>query len=137
MNDVIIHKTSSIQRCIKRAREELELAGERFGEDYTRQDAAILNLTRACEQAIDLANYVIRQKKLGVPANSGESFTLLTAASVIPQDLAAKLVKMTGFRNTAVHQYQQVNIDIVISIIKVDTADLVRFTELILQETSP
>lgn len=134
MNDVIINKTSSIQRCIKRAREELDLAGERFHEDYTRQDAAILNLTRACEQAIDLANYVIRQKKLGVPANSGESFTLLASASVIPQELAEKLVRMTGFRNTAVHEYQQVNIDMVISIINRDTDDLVRFTGILLQE---
>ncbi len=133
MNDVLINKTSSIQRCIKRAREELELAGERFHEDYTRQDAAILNLTRACEQAIDLANYVIRQKKLGVPSHSSESFTLLAAASLIPHELADKLVKMTGFRNTAVHEYQQVNIDIVISIIKTGTDDLLRFTGLMLE----
>jgi len=97
MNDVIINKSVSIQRCIKRAREELELAGDRFSEDYTRQDAAILNLTRACEQAIDLANYVIRRKKLGVPANSGDSFTLLAAASIIPRELAEKMLKMTGF----------------------------------------
>src|SRR6056297_951097 len=129
MNDVIINKSVSIQRCIKRAREELELAGDRFSEDYTRQDAAILNLTRACEQAIDLANYVIRRKKLGVPANSDDSFTLLAAASIIPRELAEKMLKMTGFRNTAVHEYQQVNIDIVVSIIKVDTEDLVQFTE--------
>lgn len=133
MNDVIINKTTSIQRCIKRAREELESAGARFHEDYTRQDAAILNLTRACEQAIDLANYVIRQKKLGVPANSGDSYTLLAAASLIPGELAERLLKMTGFRNTAVHEYQQVNIDIVISITKVDTDDLIRFTEYMLK----
>jgi uncharacterized protein YutE (UPF0331/DUF86 family) len=133
MNEVIINKTSSIQRCIKRAREELELAGDRFHEDYTRQDAAILNLTRACEQAIDLANYVIRQKKLGVPANSADSFTLLSDASVLPRELADQLVKMTGFRNTAVHEYQQVNIDMVISIINRDTEDLVRFTEMMLE----
>lgn len=55
MNDVIVNKTGSIQRRIKRAREELELAGDNFHEDYTRQDAAVLNLTRACEQAIDPA----------------------------------------------------------------------------------
>lgn len=133
MNEVIINKTSSIQRCIKRAREELELAGDRFHEDNTRQDAAILNLTRACEQAIDLANYVIRQKKLGVPANSADSFTLLSDASVLPRELADQLVKMTGFRNTAVHEYQQVNIDMVISIINRDTEDLVRFTEMMLE----
>jgi uncharacterized protein YutE (UPF0331/DUF86 family) len=29
----------------------------------------------------------------------------------IPNDLAARLRKMIGFRNIAVHQYQQLNID--------------------------
>ena len=133
MNDVIVNKSASIQRCIKRAREEYTLAGDRFPEDYTRQDAAVLNLTRACEQAIDLANYVIRQNKLGIPATSGESFALLAAASLIPAGLAEKLKKMTGFRNLAIHEYQRVNVDIIISIIKTDLDDLVRFTGMMLR----
>jgi uncharacterized protein YutE (UPF0331/DUF86 family) len=132
MNDVIVNKTGSIQRCIKRAKEELENAGDNFHEDYTRQDAAALNLTRACEQAIDLANFVIRKRKLGIPAASGESFSLLAAASILPGDLAERLVKMTGFRNIAVHEYRQLDVDIVVSIIRKDTDDLIRFTEIML-----
>ena len=31
----------------------------RFDTNYTKQDAAVLNVLRACEQAIDLANYLI------------------------------------------------------------------------------
>ena len=73
MNDVVTNKAASIQRCVKRAREELA-AAEDFDSDYTRQDAAILNIARACEQTIDLANHVVRTKKLGVPTDSGESF---------------------------------------------------------------
>ncbi|MBN2875599.1 MAG: DUF86 domain-containing protein [Spirochaetales bacterium] len=129
MNDVIINKSASIQRCVKRAREEYELAAGRFSMDYTRQDAAVLNLTRACEQAIDLANYVIRQKKLGIPATSGDSFTLLATASLVPVELAEKLRRMAGFRNIAIHEYQRINVDIVTSIIHNDSEDLVRFTE--------
>ena len=132
MNDVIVNKTGSIQRCIKRAREELDYAGVNFHEDCTRQDAAVLNLTRACEQAVDLANFVIRKQKLGIPATSGESFSLLAAASILPGDLAERLVKMTGFRNIAVHEYRQLNVDIVVSIIRKDTDDLIRFTEIML-----
>lgn len=132
MNDIIINKTGSIQHCVKRAREELDHAGENFRNDYTRQDAAILNLTRACEQAIDLANYVIRKKKLGIPTASADSFSLLTTALILPPALAERLVRMTGFRNTAIHEYQKLNIDIVISIIQKDVEDLIRFTEVIL-----
>jgi uncharacterized protein YutE (UPF0331/DUF86 family) len=132
VKDIIVNKVQSIQRCIRRAREELELAGTGFREDYTRQDAAILNITRACEQALDLANHIIRTHKMGIPTSSRESFDLLERQGVIPNDLAVKLRKMIGFRNTAVHQYQQLNIDIVIEIIRSGLDDLIAFTDAII-----
>jgi uncharacterized protein YutE (UPF0331/DUF86 family) len=129
MNDVVINKAQSIQRCIKRAREELDKAGDNFKYDYTRQDAAILNLTRACEQAIDLANHLIKCDKLGIPSDSRQSFDLLSAAGIITAESAGKLKKMIGFRNTAIHEYQQINLHIVEIIIVKESSDLLRFTE--------
>ncbi len=132
MNDVVINKIESIQRCIKRAREEHAAASD-FSKDYTHQDAAILNVTRACEQAIDLANYLIRTHKLGIPKDSSESFGLLPAAGIIERNLAEKLKKMVGFRNTAVHLYQKIDIAIVESVIKRSLDDLLSFTDRILE----
>ena len=132
MKDIVVNKVQSIQRCIRRAREELELAGTGFREDYTRQDAAILNITRACEQALDLTNHIIKTHKMGIPTSSRESFDLLERQGVIPNDLAVKLRKMIGFRNTAVHQYQQLNIDIVIEIIRSGLDELITFTDAII-----
>ncbi|MDA3958643.1 DUF86 domain-containing protein [Oceanispirochaeta sp.] len=132
MNDVIINKTASIQRCIERVREEYQLAGEQFSKDYSRQDAAILNLTRACEQSIDLANHIIKIKKLGIPNRSSDSFEILENRGIIPEDLSNTMIKMTGFRNTAIHQYQKMNLKIVISIIHNNLDDLLHFTELMM-----
>lgn len=132
MNDVILNKIHSIQRCLKRAREEYTRAGDTFATDYTRQDAAILNVTRSCEQAIDLANHVIRLKQFGVPGDSGQSFDILAENGVIPVDLAASLKKMTGFRNIAIHEYQSINLTIVEAVITDRSEDLIRFTERIL-----
>jgi uncharacterized protein YutE (UPF0331/DUF86 family) len=66
MNDVAVNKIDSVQRCVLRARAELEASTD-FSSDYTRQDAAILNVARACEQTIDLANHLVKARKLGVP----------------------------------------------------------------------
>ncbi|MDC7234624.1 MAG: DUF86 domain-containing protein [Spirochaetales bacterium] len=129
MRDVVINKAASIQRCIERVIEEYEAAGDQFNRDYTRQDAAILNLTRACEQSIDLANHIIKIKKLGVPNRSSDSFEILSDRDIIDPELADKLIKMTGFRNTAIHQYQKLNLSIVKSIIEKGLQDLIRFTE--------
>lgn len=132
MNDVVINKVESIQRCVQRARTEYAAASD-FAADYTRQDAAVLNVTRACEQAIDLANYVIRQRKLGIPKDSGESFDLLASAQIIDRKLAAKLKRMVGFRNTAVHQYQELDIAIVAAVIRGGLDDLVTYCDRLLQ----
>lgn len=133
MNDTVINKAQSIQRCVKRAREEHAAAGSGFSSDYTRQDAAILNMTRACEQAIDLGNHLIRKEQLGVPDESRRSFHLLASAGVISADLAVRLGKMVGFRNIAIHQYEELDIEILVAVITKDSQDLLTFTELILK----
>jgi uncharacterized protein YutE (UPF0331/DUF86 family) len=132
MNDIVVNKTVSIQRCVRRAREEYA-AAQRFVEDFTRQDAAILNITRACEQAIDLANHVIRTAKLGVPEDSGQTFGLLADAGVIDHDLAVKLKKMVGFRNVAVHEYQDLDITVVETVINYGLDNLLGFTDRIIE----
>lgn len=95
---------------------------------------------RACEQAIDLANYVIKTYKMGVPASSAESFELLADQAVIPPALARNLRGMIGFRNIAVHQYQRLDLAIMETIIAVGLDDLLRFGDAVwayLQSGSP
>lgn len=129
MNDVVAGKIQSLQRCIVRAREEYQLAGDTFERDISRQDAAVLNVLRACETAIDLANYVIRRRKLGIPTDSRESFELLETAGVIDSGLSANLQSMVGFRNVAVHDYRRLDMAIVVWVIEEGLDDLLRFAE--------
>lgn len=53
-DDVLLNKAASIERCVRRAREEYDKAPDTFATDFTRQDAAILNIQRACEAALDM-----------------------------------------------------------------------------------
>lgn len=133
MNDIVVNKIQSIQRCIQRAREEYGSDPGGFDINYTAQDAAILNILRACEQTIDLANYVIKVKKLGIPASSTESFDLLRQKFIIDPLLAEKLKKMVHFRNTVIHQYQRTNMIIVKAVITSGLDDLVRFGDRIME----
>lgn len=133
MNDIVINKIQSIQRCVERAREEYQKNPADFDLDYTRQDAAILNVMRACEQAIDLANHVIKQYKMGIPASSAESFALLQNKFVIEPGLAKTLKNMVHFRNTIIHTYQRIDLDIVRSVIVSELNDLVLFGDRIME----
>jgi uncharacterized protein YutE (UPF0331/DUF86 family) len=129
MNDVVVNKIQSIQRCVRRAREEYQADREGFAANFTRQDAALLNVLRACETAIDLANHVIRANKLGIPVSSADSFKLLQAEGIIGARLADRMEKMVGFRNTVVHQYTKVDIRIVETVIVSELDELLAFAD--------
>lgn len=128
VDDVIFNKVASIERCLKRIRDEYEGKEPMFHSNITIQDSIVLNLQRACESAIDLANYVVKKRKLGVPQNSRDGFDLLNQAGVISSNLSERLKKMTGFRNMAVHEYSALNLGIVEAIIKENLNDFLEFT---------
>ncbi|NOZ68909.1 MAG: DUF86 domain-containing protein [Deferribacteres bacterium] len=135
MNDIVLNKKESIERCIKQIRRYYALKSDvAFEEDHLKQDAIAVNLQRACEQAIDLANHTIRIRKLGLPRESKESFRLLAENSIIPQGLADKLAKMIGFRNTLVHEYQKLDINLMIDVIENHLNDLLDFADYIVKE---
>ena len=129
MSEIHLAKAASIQRSVARARQECTAAGERFSEDLTRQDAAVLNVLRACETAIDLANALVRERQLGIPQSNRDSFRLLADAGVISRDLAERLQKMVGFRNVAVHRYRDLDVAVLVSVIRSDLEDLLHFAE--------
>lgn len=126
---VVAAKIATLVRCVERAREEHTQAGASFRTDFTRQDAAILNVLRACETAVDLANMLIRKRRLGFPSDTRDSFALLERGGLIAAELRERLQKMVGFRNVAVHEYRTLKIAIVESIIVKDLDDLLTFGE--------
>lgn len=134
MNDIVLNKKESIERCVKQIRNyyALPLNGP-FEEDYLRQDAIALNLQRACEQCIDLANHTIRVQKLGLPKESRESFRLLAANNIITREMAAGLEGMVGFRNVLVHEYQRMDIKLMVDVIENRLDDLLEFTDRIVE----
>ena len=133
-DNVIISKCESIERCIRRIREDYAGFESEFHTNYTRQDAILLNLQRACEQTIDLANYLVRQKRLGPPRTSRDALDLLEKAEVIDLALGDALRGMVGFRNIAVHNYQKINLTIVESIINHHLGDFEKFVQVALSQ---
>lgn len=132
MNDVILNKITTIERCVNRIHEVYEGNPENL-KDFTKQDSIILNIQRACEASIDLAMHIVSERKLGVPKASREGFELLQEAHIIDSSLAKTLMNMVGFRNIAVHDYQALKIDILQAILDKHIDDFKQFTQIMLQ----
>jgi uncharacterized protein YutE (UPF0331/DUF86 family) len=110
-DDVSLNKAAIMERCIRRMREEYD--ADRSLSNPTHLDALVLNIERACQAAIDLAMHVVAKDHLGMPQSSAEAFSLLKAAGRIDDTLASRLSGMTGFRNIAIHQYQDIEPDVI------------------------
>jgi hypothetical protein len=62
VDDVVLDKAASIERCLGRVREEYGADGTELAVDQRRQDALVLNLLRACETAIDCTRSCARSR---------------------------------------------------------------------------
>ena len=132
-DSVILSKTMSIERCLKRIGEDYFGHEGDFEKNFMRQDAILLNLQRACEQSIDLANYLVKIKQLGVPQSTRNAFGLLHDGGILDEELTRKLSHMAGFHNVAVHNYTKLDLAIVKSIIEKHLDDFREFVRIALQ----
>lgn len=128
MNEIILNKKISIERCIAQIRVYYELKSEApFEEDYLKQDAIGMNLQRMCELTIDIANHLIKSKKLGLPQDSADAFVLLHRANLIPAGMMENMKGMVGFRNVLVHEYRQLDLSVMVDVIEHHLYDPLNF----------
>ena len=132
-DDVLVNKGATIERCVARAREEYEADPATFATNFTRQDAAVLNVQRACEAALDIGQHLIRREHLGVPQGARDVFDLLARGQWIDTGLADSLKRMVAFRNIAVHDYRSLLLPITVNVITLHLGDFLQFTQAVLQ----
>ncbi|HYA39365.1 MAG TPA: DUF86 domain-containing protein [Candidatus Methylomirabilis sp.] len=132
-DDVLLNKVATIERCLKRVEDEYRGHEHELHSNFTRQDSIVLNLLRACEASIDLAMHLVRTRKLGLPQETREAFTLLEQSGLLNAELAARMRAMVGFRNIAVHDYKKLSLDVVKAILEKHLDDFRGYTAVALR----
>jgi len=87
----------------------------------------VFNLQRAIQACIDLAAHAVASEHLGLPESVRDNFVILKEKGVIGAELASRMLKMTGFRNIAVHNYQALDLNILKSILVNNLKDIEDF----------
>ena len=96
---------------------------------------------RACERllqisieaAIDICHLFVTGLRLGLPAEEDDIFEKLERAGVVSQSLKETLKEMKGFRNILVHEYGEVDNQIVYEAVKTKKSDFDVFRQEILK----
>jgi len=124
--DIINEKINNIQRCLRRISDVTK--GDKDSLDnFDVQDIFILNLQRAIQAAIDLAVHIVSDEGWGVARMVRENFNILKEHGIIESSMAEKLKRMVGFRNLAIHDYTQIDIEILKNILKHTLGDIEEF----------
>ena len=129
--DVINRKLESLRRCIARITSKMPITPEALRSNYDLQDIIALNLERAVQVCVDIAAHVISETEVPPPSTMAESFARLAELQVLPPQLADSLQKAVAFRNILVHNYTDVNWDVVTDIVTHRLTDFVQFAQAI------
>jgi len=125
--DVVLSKINVIKNCLMA----VEKAGIQEKDEDFKLSIFELNLQRAIQACIDLANIVLSKEGLGLPNSYRQSFELLRNHQVIDDSLTKKMISMVGFRNISVHDYEQIKPEIVHQIVKNHLTDFETFYTLV------
>lgn len=123
-SSVILRKISHIRHSLSRLKGKGEVQLEAFRNDPDLQDIVLHNLQLAIQGGIDLGSHIISDEGWGVAGSLTEIFYILQDKGVIRPELTEKMVSMVGFRNILIHEYADVNLDIVYSILQGHLKDI-------------
>ena len=115
--DVLMNKLESLRRCVQRVQDKTPASSDLLKGDYDLQDIIVLNLERAVQTSVDIGLHIISDLEIPVPDTMAEAFKSLNIAGYLDCQVTERMTKAVGFRNTAVHAYQEMDWEIVYRII--------------------
>ncbi len=114
---VILKKISYIRHNLSRLGDKVNISLESFKKDLDIQDVVLHNVQHAVQGCIDIGSHIISDEGWGVAGGLNEIFYILNEKGVIKRGLTERMVSMVGFRNILVHEYEDVDLDIVYNIL--------------------
>jgi uncharacterized protein YutE (UPF0331/DUF86 family)/predicted nucleotidyltransferase len=85
-------------------------------------------LLRCIQDLLNISNHILAGLGFQVPETYRGSILAMASARVIPREFAEQLAPMAGFRNILVHDYIEVNLEIVYSLFQGHLNDFREFT---------
>ena len=97
---------------------------EEFIQEPERYGSVERFLQLAIEAVIDIGNHVVAEQNLGIVNWYSDIPALLAKHGIIDTDLEQRWVRMIGFRNTLVHDYADIDREIVYKALQHRLGDL-------------
>ena len=127
--EIILAKFESLEKCVRRIEAQNVSDARELEENLDKQEVIILNLQRAVQICVDIGNHVLLDFPSATPATMSETFRKMRENNLIADKTCENLSKAVGFRNIAIHQYEDVDCKIIFSIVKKHLCDFREFAK--------
>jgi uncharacterized protein YutE (UPF0331/DUF86 family) len=128
MDDVLIlRKLAQLDTYGKQIDEYCGIGVEAYRGSWKTQRIVERTLQLMIELCTDIANHLISEKELPVPTSYANTFEILSQSELLTRELAERMVRMVRFRNILVHQYTDVDAEIVVTILENNLGDFRAF----------
>lgn len=124
---LILRKISDLAIYKNQLAEYSALSLDAYKADWKTQRIIERTLQMMIETCSDIANHIISDTGMRTPTSYADGFKVLFENKVIDSELFNVMDKMAKFRNVVVHQYEQVDAEIVITILRKHLVDFERF----------
>jgi uncharacterized protein YutE (UPF0331/DUF86 family) len=84
------------------------------------------------ETCADIAGHIVADNDMRIPTSYADTFRVISEHDVISPDLLSVMERMAKFRNILVHQYESVDSEIVILVLRKHLGDIIAFRDAIL-----
>lgn len=124
---LILRKIDRIQTYLTQIRQKKDPGFDTFKKDRDLQGIVLFNLIQSIQSCIDIGTHIISDSGWEMPGSQADIFETLAQRKVITKPLAGKMIKMTGFRNRIIHEYEKIDLKIVYKVWRKNIRDIERF----------
>ncbi len=125
---LMMKKLASLADYREQLREYADVSVQQYRSDWKVQRIVERTLQMMIELCTDIANHLIADQGLQVPKTYAETFRILGENSILSSEQAQVMEKMAKFRNVVVHQYEAVDAEIVVLILRNHLVDFDSFS---------
>lgn len=108
-----------------------EINRENLKEDIIRYWGIERGIHICIESVIDIANILISSSEVEKPSTYRDTILVLSELDIIPKSFSRDLAKMIGFRNILVHDYINIDEEIIYDVLTNKLNDFIKFTSYI------
>jgi uncharacterized protein YutE (UPF0331/DUF86 family) len=125
--NLVLRKISELAEYQQQLQEFKGITVKQYRDDWKKQRIVERTLQMMIETCLDIANHIVADRGYRVPVGYADTFKVLGENDVLDKRLVDRMEKMAKFRNVLVHQYEKIDSEIIVGILKKNLKDFDHF----------